>query len=662
MSATRKHGDSMRASSQVLLAKAMTGDDARHTDFLWITGALTLAFALRVSVFAGNGAFSPGCDEPFLQQVAPILRSGNPLRFEVLFYPPVPSFIVATFAGAWQLLGGQGDIAAQCGVIGLLFSLATVGVVGMLGRFWGKQHGLIAMTLYAVTMIAVVIQGNVQVYSTFFVSLALLHALRSETDPSSRRLALTGICLGLGVASKYAPIFFSGILFIPYVLSRWVSTGKVAPPALTSRLQRSGTTLNRAWQVGTLMLMGLAFGILWIGLVEKESVYAVLRRLYEQRAHENPFDYHLPWINRLYQAGLAGVSVVAATSGLTLLLPWIRGIPPWDWARSLCSRHRLWIIPCAALILTLAVAIGLPGILNVHNYARDFVSIAKQVNAGDNGIFPAYRPAVSYIFGYIPENSGLSIFLALLVGLVYLGIKRNKKAALILAVSLPPYVVLELGRLKINRYALDLFPILCLLAALWLGDLCCHRQKLWRLAGRAAVLVILAYSFIYSLAWANFYNPRHNAQSEAGRWLTAAIPQGTPLGVRSTLLVTGSPELLPHASFLKPYRLVEYTEAPDYIILPNLVHAVVVQYLEALDKGYTYTATDWFPSTPSQQDLFVLSRIVRNDGYELVKEFRKRRVLFGLEVNSDSLSGRTWLVEHGAAAGIRIYRRQGNHK
>ena len=657
MPATRKHGDSMRTGSQVLPAKAMTGDDARHTDFLWIAGALTLAFALRVSVLAGSGGVSTSCDEPFVQQVAPILDSANPLHYEVFFYPPVPAMIVAGLAAIWRLLGGSGPLTLHCGSVGFMFSLATVGVVGMLGRFWGRLHGSIAMALYAVTMIAVVVRGNVQVYSTFFLCLAIYCILRAANGGRIWTLILAGVWLGLGVASKYSPIFFGGLLFVPYALQRWTGKPVAEDGMVLDTRNKEGTFVPRIWTGSAWTLVGLTCATLWIALIEKPLVYNILRHIYERHSHENPFEYHLPWIDRLYSAALAGVGLVGLTAGVALLIPWMRGVPTWQWARSFFARHRLWVVPWTSLVLTITLAIGLPAVLNLNDFTRHFVHLAKGRASGDNGFFPGHYPAPSYIGAYIPESTGLLLFLAGLVGVLYALVKRDKRAALLIAGTIPAYLVLELSRVKVNRYALELLPLWCLLAALWMGDLCRMRDKVWRAVGVGMVAVVVAYSTVYTLAWAEFFGPRANPQAEAGAWLTASIPPGTSLGVRSGLLVSGSPELLPASDRLAPYTLADYTEEPEYVLLPNAVHAVVTLYLGGSERGYIYTASDWFASAPNSADLRVLTRIVREDGYILLKEFTKHPVAFGMTLSSDSVTGRTWLAEHSTAIGIRVYRR-----
>jgi hypothetical protein len=577
------------------------------------------------------------------------------LHLEVFFYPPVPAMIAALGVGLWRIVA-SGEVAVQCRIITIAFSVATVGAVYMLSRLWGPRHGLIGMALYAVTMIGVVVQGNVQVYSTLFLLLAFYYVFRSMAEERGWSLGLAGIWLGLGVASKYAPLLFAGMLFAPYVLHRWSRPGAIGGSIEEGDAGESEGAYAGVWTVGLSLMVVLAAGVVWVAIVERAWVYTLLRRLYEQRTHENSFEHHLAWVDRLYRIALSAVGVAAAVGAAALVAPWIQHVSPWRWARSFYGRNRLWVLPCATLAGTIGLTIGLPVALNLQDFARDFVFVARVGTAGDNGFFPAYRPAVSYLLGFIPESVGLALFIAGLVGCAYVVLRKDRRAIIIIVSAIPAYVVLELSRIKVNRYALELMPLWCVVAAVWLGDVCSRRDRRWRLVGVSASVAIVAYSLMYSLGWAEFSSPRGDVREEAGKWLDTAIPRGSSVGVRSGLLVSGSPELLPGGAYLSGYQLVDYAASPDYVLLPDNVYEVIRQYEAAARDGYTYSAEDWWPSTPSAMDLAVLSRIVEGDEYVVIKEFRKRPALFGRNVRSDSLSGRTWYVEHGAG-GIRVYRR-----
>jgi 4-amino-4-deoxy-L-arabinose transferase-like glycosyltransferase len=620
---------------------------------------LLLACVLRLSASVAlvDGRWIVGtCGEPFLQQVEPIVSSGNPLRMTVFWYPPVPAYIAGAAVGAWKLAAGAVDVGVGCRLVTAAVSVATVAMVYLLGRFWSVRHGLVAMALYAVTMIAVVVQSNVQVYSTFFVSVALYAMLRADRQVSSTWMLVAGVALGLAVASKYTPLLFIGILFIPFVRRRLARVPRMEAGGLSLGMSSPGA-LAHAW---TTMLAAVAVvcGIsLWAGLRFRPVAYDVLRRLYERRPHDNPFEFHRVWIDRFYGAALAGAAIVAVVCVVALVIPWSKRVSPWLWARSVYATNREWIVPVLAFAATLAVTIALPASLNPGDYVRYLVALLKMHATGDYGMFPAGRPAPSYLAAYIPENVGLPLFVAGLAGLVYAAIRRDIRVAMVVAAVLPACMIAELSRVKVNRYVLELMPVWSLVAAVALTDMTRAGHRAVRMTAAALVVAVVTYSAVYSAGWARFVNPGGDVQHQAAEWVNRSVPGGTSLGVESALVVNGSPELLPDRGSLSRYSLVDYADEPEYVLLPEGVYAIVRQYIELTGSGYAYTTADWGLTQPTAKDLAVLSRIVREDGYALVKQFAKRPTILGVDVGSASLTGPTWMLEHNRAAGIRIYRR-----
>jgi Dolichyl-phosphate-mannose-protein mannosyltransferase len=640
-------------------ADAGRASGARHG--IAVVSVLALALGLRLfgAIAFEGGAWQVGpCDDYSVHQISTILSTGNPLRVDVFYYPPVPAIVTATLTALWNATGVEGIVPTQCRLVSLLASLATVALVYPIGRFWGRRHGLVAMALYAVAMLPVTVQNNPpQVFATFFLTLALYFVLRAQTTGTTTALVLAGVCLGLGASSKYTPVFFAGILLMPYVL-RFRSERQPGLHSDPADDRPAGTALARLWTAILGAALGVALAGLILGLVGRREIFGLLRQLYNQRLHENPFEYHLVSVTRLYRLALMVVGLVAAVTGTALLVPWWCHMSPWAWTKAFYARYRLWLLPAIALSATVLVGIALPAVLNPHDFARDFSYIANSRGRGDAGFFPQYRPGVSYIRGYLPESLGLPLYAAGLIGIIYCLVRRDVRALLLLGAALPTYAVLEWSRVKVSRYALDLVPLWSLVAAIWLADLLGSSGRRWRWAGFAILAGILVYSSVYSLAWAEFFSPRANAQTRAGLWLDRTVPAGASLGVKSPLLVSGSPELLPDAQFLGKYRLVDYKDNPEYILLPNSVRAIVQQYLEGLQQGYRYTEADWDIYRPSPEDLAVLSRIVREEGYVLLADFRKRPEVLGFELPSNSLTGRTWMIEHHVSSGLRVYRRE----
>jgi hypothetical protein len=634
----------------------MPSEAGRRQEVLWLLLALVVALALRISAAAeirdGHLAFL-GCEEPFTWQLQSVVESGNPLRHRVFFYPPVPAMITGVGTMAWWKIGGAGSLGSLCRMFGLGVSLATVAVVYMVGRLWGPRQGAIAALLYAVTMIAAIVQVNVQAYSTLFLWLALYAALRASASGGTLALTLAGVFLGLAIASKYSPVLFAGVFVaVQVVLAR---RGVASRSPATS--DATAAFLGRLWAGLAALAVVFAVVVLWFGLVEREATFALFRRLYDRGAHANSFDYHLPWIDRMFRLGLVATGAVGAGSMLALTLPVLARSSPFTWATWLCARCRALMIPAAAMGATLVVFLALPVAVNLKDYLSHLAFLTKSHAAGDHGMFPAVHPAVSYIAGFLPENLGVPIFVAGLFGLAYALVRRDVNFLILMAAALPAYVALELTRVKVNRFALELTPLLCLGAALWLGDLTLARRRVVRMAGVAVTAAVVVYSSLYSLAWAEFTSPRSNPQAAAGAWIQAHVPPGASLGMRSRLLIDGSPELVPDVSMLDAYRITDYTEEPAYAVIPVSVCAIVELWDDERARGHHYTPNDWYPSTPGDAELDALARILRGNGYVLEREFANRVAVAHIEVPSNSLGGRTWFAEHNAASGVRIYRR-----
>jgi len=50
--------------------------------------------------------------------------------------------------------------------------------------------------------------------------------------------------------------------------------------------------------------------------------------------------------------------------------------------------------------------------------------------------------------------------------------------------------------------------------------------------------------------------------------------------------------------------------------------------------------------------------VVDEEQYELVKEIQRQPSTFGITFGTQSLSGRTWLLEHTGSYGMRLYRKR----
>jgi hypothetical protein len=388
---------------------------------------------------------------------------------------------------------------------------------------------------------------------------------------------------------------------------------------------------------------------------------AVFKAIYDGHQHDHPFEYHLPTITRLYDLGLLATGGALLVAGLGLLLPAMAQVSPWEWFKRFSRRNRLWLIPVSAMAATVIITLGIPAALNLNNYLRYTIWLAKAYASADGGMFPRGNPAPSYILSYFPENLGIPLFILGCLGVVYGLYVRDQKAILLMFVSLPLYLALELSSVKVNRFALDLMPLFCLFAGIlvvrgWEVKLSIG----YRAIAVATFLIVILYSATYSLAWANFERVRRDVPVETVQWVNVHVPAGSHIGMEAEFWLAGSPNLLPDPALLRRFQITPYTDYPDYILFPKLVYALLKQYDDLSNSGYVYRPEDWSPQLPpTPAEAAVLFDVMHQRQYELIKEFEKVPSLFGIDFSAHALGRRTWFLEHVGTYGIQIYKKRG---
>lgn len=593
------------------------------------------------------------CDFPFVDEITPLVQARNLLHFDVFFYPPVAPILVGALSLPGAILMPESfNVGAFCRGITIMASLATVPVVYLIGRFWGARVGLVGAGLFSVNMIAVNSTGNVQVYSALFVSLAMYWALRAYQRLTIGALCWVGALLGFAVATKYFPAFLFLLLFVGLVANR-TPEFKIDLGAYAER-----QTIKTIWIATLVGVVALAGMTLVIGLVAQESVLTLAQRIYDGHPHDHPFSYHLPSIIKLLHLGLLGGAAVAVCASCLLVVPILQGCHPWKWAIHQFNRHAIWLIPMSAAGLAIVVTFVLPVAANLNNFAKYAVWTLKAYASTDGGMFPAAKPAPSYLLAYLPENFGLPGYVLALCGVMLAVVRRDKKLLLLLLAALPLWVMLERSSVKVNRYILELTPILCVAAGFafeWLWTVARQYKSQWMASWIFAGIYL--FTSVYSLAWAEFFRPGQDIPQQAASWVQTSVPRGAMVGLRSSVIVDHISPYLPDDQQLEGYRLVRYNEDPDYILLPRLVYEVVRQHLELSRQGKGYQDTDWFPyPPPTPEDLRFMEELVSSGRYEVLKEITKVPVFGGYVPGAQAIRGYTWLREHSSYS-ILIYRR-----
>ena len=629
----------------------------------WLTLIMVVALALRIfphTYYNGGDLKLVGTCGQLIDEVKPLVESGNILHFEMFYYPPVAPLIVASTATFIQNIIPRNlfNLGLHCLLITIGLSVATIIPVYLIGREWSRGTGLVAASFYAVTMIAVASADTVQVYPTFFAMFAVYFFCRSLRTASGFNLVLMGISLGLGVASKYFPLMLIGMLFLRHFIGNKQSSSDVIVKELDAvKEQKAGAIL---WNVLLYTVLVGSISGLFVGVFYRANVLETFKTIYDSSPHEHPFEYHLPALEPLYEIGLLTMVVMAIVAIGLLYVPHLRGISAWEWFKNFSRRNRLWFLPFISFVGTLCLALGVPVVLNLNNYLRSTLWIAKDYMSTDGGIFPGGRPAPSYFFSFFPENLGLPLFVLGCIGIFYIFLVRDRKAIFVVALSLPLYIMLELSSAKVNRFALDLMPLFCLFAAICVVRLLTvANSKAVRACLTGTLLLTFGYSAIYSLAWANFQRPQRDVRVEAVEWMNSQIPPGSRIGIKANLWIAASPGLLPDPPLLRGYQITDYGSSPEYILLPKLVYAVVKQYDELSKAGYIYTAQDWWPQLPpSITEATVLVALIQQSQYEMVHEIEKFPEIWGIRFFPQSLGRQTWLLEHAGAYGIQIYKKR----
>jgi hypothetical protein len=630
----------------------------------WLGLIVLIALALRLyphADFSGGGVTFVGTCGQLIDEVKPLVSSGNLLNFEVFFYPPVAPLIVAGAARVVStIIPGGFNLALHCLFITILFSTATIVVLYYLGSEWSPSVGLLAASFYAVTMIAVDSAINVQVYSAFFALLAIYFFYKCLRQPWSTNLMLMGILLGLAIGSKYFPVLLIPMFFLLYFLIGRKPEAK--PSGVVPKCQQSSPVnmYNFLMHTGLLIVVFACLGMLYLGIFNQGVLLSLLKRIYDTHIHEHAFEYHLNSIQRILNLGFCGVGAVGICAASGILIPTIKGRGSWEWAREYFHRHRILVMPSISLIITLLITAGIPAISNLNNYVAYTVWIANTYASADGGMFPAGSRAPSYFLSFFPESLGIPLFVAGCVGLAYSILSKDRKAVILLIIVLPLYLVLERSSVKVNRFALELMPIFCLFAAIGLDQLRRARTSLaWQVAAISICFAILSYSTLYVLAWANVTRPARDVRVEAVEWIKANVNQGSRIGMNGQLWLVSSPQLIPDPRMLSGYKVQNYTSFPEYVIVPKLLFQVVHQYGVLTRAGYVYSKEDWTPEPqPSSDELNALISIVNQQQYVLVKEFEKFPALGGVSFSNHRVGSRTWFREHAAAYGIQIYQKR----
>ena len=632
----------------------------------WMAFALILLTGLLIRLYFivdADGALLVGCDQPFVDQTRPLVESKQFLTFEAFYYPPLPSLVTAALAVPLSWLYPQFDLSVFCRCILIGVSVATIAVTFAIGLLWGLWVAIVAAVTFSFSMLTVVNTGNVQVFSTLFVTVALYCLLTSLDRASRRRLFLMGASIGCGVASKYFPVMVLPMVFVPHLWD-WVFHSEQGRYCASEDLE-GGSLPQSSWMsvawtamVGSVAVVGLLTAVTW--MVRNEWFLEAAQAVYALSPHEHDFAYHQEPIHKLMRLAVFGVAAVGIVAAAVLWGQRRSGLTPLGWLWFVYRCHWRWLVPLGGFLVAVTTMLAIPAALNLNNYLRYTTWMAQAYGSADGGMFPHGHPAPPYLLSFIPESIGIPLFFLALAGMSISIWTRDVRALVVGLVMVPMYIMLEMSSVKVNRYALELMPVLCLFAALaveW-GRKRCRSSAQTAVLGLLTTSVVI-FTVLYTLSWASFYRPLVDVRAATVEWLTMHVPVGATVGMKAHLWLDGSPQLIPDPIRLTEYQIQSYVDRPEWVVVPKLVTAVVDQYRQLTARGYQYQASDWSPQEPPpQEELTFLLEVLSQQHYVLAHEVEKTQTLWGLSFAPQRFGEHTWMREHGNAYGIQIYRRR----
>lgn len=189
-----------------------------HTRFtIAVVSLIGLGALLRFWGLSSGIPFAIQVDEPeIMERVVQMMKSGdlNPHFFDypgLYFYLELAvscgQFLLKATNGAWRSLNqvNTSNFYLWCRGLTAVLGTATVLLVYLAGRRWGKWQGLLAAGLMATQPMHVRESHFVltDVPVTFFTALALVLALRALEQRSSGAFSWAGAAAGLAAATKY---------------------------------------------------------------------------------------------------------------------------------------------------------------------------------------------------------------------------------------------------------------------------------------------------------------------------------------------------------------------------------------------------------------------------------------------------------------------------
>jgi|GEM_PF-1476068 len=250
-----------------------------------------------------------------------------------------------------------------------------------------------------------------------------------------------------------------------------------------------------------------------------------------------------------------------------------------------------------------------------------------------------------YQYGWtmLRQALGTPLYVLAFAGIVVAVWRRTREQQLLLAGTIPYFVIATFASWVVVRYLLPLLPLLALLSAKVITDAFEYAgTQRWVVSVLAASA--LAWTMMGDIAFLQLEYRRNN-QDVAKDWIAAEIPLGATIGTFrqyredvyfNPVIPHGFKHIvLPLVPDAEPAEWLE-RERPQYLVL----HEFIYKNMERLGERHP------------QRHVYALLNALQTGKYELVKEFKQPVAILGVDFSAN-FSAHDYTVVN---PGIRIYR------
>ena len=298
---------------------------------------------------------------------------------------------------------------------------------------------------------------------------------------------------------------------------------------------------------------------------------------------------------------------------------------------------------CYGVILAVVGILLVPYVINnkesfelSSNYLREWISSSN----GLYGTFPKAVDQPHYATMILPVALGYPIYVLALGGIIMSLLSRHKPALLLLFGIFPYWIALELIHYRPIRFSVSLLPALCIFAALVIDRALSSEKRSLCIVGKLLFAATLIYSFGYSFAFINAFNPEKDVRLSFENWIQETHPNREQISMLAHNLSSNSLGFIRFTT-IEHFNGESYDfseRQPETIVVPKVFLEVLRQCLDLRRRGYVYTDADWWPiQRPTPETLDLAENLMEERTYEIARVFKNEAEFGGHKFRDDVL-------------------------